>query len=57
MINEDTDEDVVYTRRLNPHNRSHCSYCGGNRVDYRVTTKDLRCKDCGKFTPVHKLIQ
>jgi hypothetical protein len=43
-------------RRINGDRIKLCKYCGGNRVDYRPPTKDLRCKCCGGITPVQKSI-
>jgi hypothetical protein len=31
-----------------------CGYCNSSRTDYRVRTKDIRCKDCKGITPIRR---
>jgi hypothetical protein len=38
------------TRRYNPHR--YCQHCGSGRTEFRVTTRDVRCKDCRGITTI-----
>lgn len=36
-------------RRLN---KERCKHCNSTKVDFRISTRDLRCKDCHGITPI-----